>query len=99
MTIDYQIQTTASDGKFSPRECVKMAKENGVESIAITDHDTVGGIEEALKAGRELGVEVITGIELSCEYEKWGIHILGFGIDYRYQYLLQILGDFKQARE
>ncbi len=99
MVIDYQIQTTASDGKFSPRECVKMAKENDVLSIAITDHDTVGGINEALEAGKELGMEVIPGIELSCEYEKWGIHILGFGIDCSHQRLLQILGDFKRARE
>lgn len=79
--IDYQIQTTASDGKFSPRECVKMAKENRLTSIAITDHDTVGGILEALEAGREFGIEVISGIELSCSYRGRMIHILGFGID------------------
>lgn len=79
--IDYQIQTTASDGKFSPRECVKMARDNGLISIAITDHDTVGGIPEALEAGKEFGIEVIPGIEFSCSYLGKMIHILGFGIN------------------
>lgn len=76
---DLQIQTTASDGKHSPRECVKMAQENGVLTIAITDHDTVAGVQEAVLAGRELGVKVIPGIEMSIQ--EHGMHLLGLGID------------------
>lgn len=97
--IDYQIQTTASDGKFSPRECVKMAKANGLISIAITDHDTVGGVPEALEAGREFGLEVITGIELSCNYQEKMIHVLGFGIDLEADSLGLVMSAAKTHRE
>ncbi|MDP3727139.1 MAG: PHP domain-containing protein [bacterium] len=77
--IDFQIQTTASDGKHAPAECVRMAKANGVRTIAITDHDTVGGVAEAMAAGAELGVRVIPGIEISIQ--EHGMHLLGLGID------------------
>lgn len=97
--IDYQIQTTASDGKFTPRACVKMAEENNLASIAITDHDTVGGIEEALAAGEKFDIEVIPGIELSCGYQDRMIHILGFGIDYQSPDLLERLEEAKEYRE
>ena len=76
---DLQIQTTASDGKHSPRQCVEMAKANGVSIIAITDHDTVGGVPEAVAAGQELGIRVIPGIEISIQ--EHGMHLLGLGID------------------
>ena len=99
MKIDYQVHTTASDGKFSPKECVAMAKKNGIESIAITDHDTVGGIEEAVLAGQEFGVEIISGIEMSCEKGDWGIHMLGFGIDPQNALLQVQLGEFRLGRE
>lgn len=77
--LDLQIQTTASDGKHAPAECVRMAKANGVHAIAITDHDTVAGVAEAVSAGEELGVRVIPGIELSIQ--EHGMHLLGLGID------------------
>lgn len=77
--LDLQIQTTASDGKHTPAECVRMAKENGVRTIAITDHDTVAGVAEALRAGEETGVRVIPGIEMSVQ--DHGMHLLGLGID------------------
>lgn len=69
----------ASDGKHTPAECVRMAKENGVHVIAITDHDTVAGVAEALRAGEETGVRVIPGIEISAQ--DHGVHLLGLGID------------------
>lgn len=77
--IDLQIQTTASDGKHAPAECVAMAHANGVHTIAITDHDTVAGVAEALAAGHELGVRVIPGIEISIQ--EHGMHLLGLGVD------------------
>lgn len=79
-TIDLQIQTTASDGKHSPRECVKMAAGQGLRVVAITDHDTVDGVPDALLAAGELGIRVIPGIEISAE--ERGVHILGYGISY-----------------
>lgn len=92
--IDLQIQTTASDGKHSPAECVRMAKQNGVHAIAITDHDTVAGVAEAVAAGDELGVRVIPGIEISIQ--EHGMHLLGLGIDTQNQPLLNTL---QQAAE
>lgn len=89
--IDLQIQTTASDGKHTPAECVRMAKENGVHTIAITDHDTVAGVPEALRAGKELGVRVIPGIEISIQ--EHGMHLLGLGIDIENQALAVALAE------
>lgn len=95
-TFDLQIQSTASDGKHSPRDLVKMAKEIGLQTIAITDHDTVGGVSEAFMAGGEFGVRVIPGIEMSVE--EHNAHILGYGIDYKNFRLLAELERFKQGR-
>lgn len=92
--IDLQIQTTASDGRHSPRECVRMAKDNGVMTMAITDHDTVAGVAEAVAAGKELDVRVIPGIEISIQ--EHGMHLLGLGINITNPTLLVAL---KQAAE
>lgn len=67
MTIDLHAHTTASDGTFSPTELVKHAAEVGLDAIAITDHDTYSGVAEAMEAGKQYGVEVIPGCELSLE--------------------------------
>jgi predicted metal-dependent phosphoesterase TrpH len=77
--IDFHLHTYYSDGTMSPEELVIFAKESGVDTIAITDHDGMGGLAEGIDAGRRLGVHVIPGIELSTEDEE-GIymHILGY---------------------
>ena len=80
-TIDLQIQSKASDGVHPPRELIRMAKERSIETVSLTDHDTVAGVSEALQAGEEFGVRVIPGIEISVEDK--GVHILGYGIDYQ----------------
>lgn len=67
MTIDLHTHSTASDGTLSPTELVKHAKEVGLDAIALTDHDTFKGLAEAQAAGKEFGVEVIRGCELSLE--------------------------------
>ena len=95
-TIDLQIQTTASDGKHSPRECVQMAGEQKLQVVAITDHDTVDGIIEALEAGTEFNVRVIPGIEISVEDHD--THILGFGIDHRNSQLRAYCEGAKKSR-
>ena len=92
--IDLQVQTTASDGKHAPAECVAMAKENGVHTIAVTDHDTVAGVAEAVAEGERLGVRVIPGIEISIQ--EHGMHLLGLGIDVKNPPLLDAL---RQAAE
>lgn len=94
--IDLQIQSTASDGKHTPKDIVGMALERKLSVIAITDHDTVGGVTEALDAARISRVRIIPGIEMSAE--EHGLHILGFGIDYTNADLLAKLEEFKQGR-
>lgn len=73
-----------------------MAAEQGLRVIAITDHDTVGGVEEALKAGEEFKIRVIPGIEISVE--EHGAHILGFGIDHNDPKLLEYCEEARRRR-
>ncbi|NOQ63264.1 MAG: PHP domain-containing protein [Methyloprofundus sp.] len=70
-----------SDGELSPTQLVLRAKEHGVNTLALTDHDTVAGLAEAQLAATEQDINLITGIELSCEWSKKPFHILGLNID------------------
>lgn len=79
--IDLHIHTTASDGSASPTEAVSLAASLGLSAIAITDHDTVAGIREAVAAGRRLGVDVISGLEISADYRNTRVHILGLFVE------------------
>ena len=85
MAVDLHIHTAASsDGEFTPREIVELARANQLEAIALTDHDTVNGLEEGLYWGEQSGLEVIPGCEIaSSHHGKW-VHILGYFIDYRH---------------
>ena len=75
---DFHMHTIESDGDYTPTEIVIIAKESNVDIISITDHKTVSGVEEAIKAGEWLGVKVIPGIELSTRYNGKKVHILGY---------------------
>jgi len=77
--IDLHVHTAASDSTFSPSETVEIAKNSDVAAIAITDHDNMSGVEEALEAGKKLGVEVIRGVEISTKLGT-AVHILGYFI-------------------
>lgn len=79
--IDLHVHSKMSDGTLTPTEVVKLAYEKGLSAIALTDHDTVDGVEEAINAGKEYGVEVIPGVELSAEYKGSDLHILGLKVD------------------
>ena len=79
---DLHIHTTASDGTFSPRRVVQEAAKKGIHAIAITDHDTVQGIPEAIKAGKDMNVEIIPGVELAVDERGSEVHILGLFIDW-----------------
>lgn len=78
--IDLHTHSTASDGSLSPKELVRHAKEKGLAAIALTDHDTLAGVKEALAEGKIIGVEVIPGVEISVNY-KPEMHILGYFFD------------------
>lgn len=80
---DLHTHTKASDGTCEPAENVRLAKEAGLAAVAITDHDTVAGIPEALEAAAELGVEVIPGVEVSSVARGQDIHVLGYFIPYQ----------------
>jgi len=81
-TIDLHCHTTASDGRHSPTELVQMAAELGLRAIAVCDHDSTEGLDEALAAGRAAGVEVIPSVELSCDVDQGELHMLGYFPDY-----------------
>lgn len=78
MRIDLHVHSTASDGTLSPSEVVREAHARGLCAIALTDHDTMDGVAEALQAGMRLGVEVIPGVELNTESTAGEVHVLGY---------------------
>jgi len=98
MPADLHVHTNASDGTETPQKVVQLAKKAGLEAIAITDHDTLDGLFEALRAGREATVEVIPGVELSTEYNDLDLHILGYFIDFNHQVFLQHLVVLREKR-
>ena len=75
---DLHTHTTASDGQYTPTELVRQAKQHGIQVLAVTDHDTIAGVDEAQRAGDALGLRVIRGVELSAK-EHHNFHILGYG--------------------
>ena len=79
--VDLHVHSNKSDGSLSPSDLVLEAKKKGLKAFALTDHDTVDGIDEAMAASEGSGVTVIPGIELSTEYEGKDIHIVGLLID------------------
>ncbi len=76
--LELHSHTTCSDGSLSPAELVKFAAEKGVRALAITDHDTMAGWEEAIATATPLNLEIVPGLELSTVYNGRSMHILGF---------------------
>ena len=96
--IDLHIHTNGSDGTCRPEEVVRLAREAGLRAIAVTDHDSLLGCEAAQAAGREFGVEVVPGIEISTKFRR-SVHILGYYIDPRSPALAPVLSWEVQDRE
>jgi len=101
ISAEFHCHTTASDGRFTPSQVVELAKEQNVKLLAITDHDTTEGVDEALSKGKELSLTVIPGIELSCNHNGESIHILGYFKDdsYKNKELIDFLHNLKVNRE
>ncbi len=101
MEADLHIHTTVSDGCLSPAEAVRLARDINLQALSITDHDTMGGIPEALDEGKKLNIKVIPGVEMSTEYRHKEIHILGYYVDSgneNFQTLLELLRKSRQKR-
>jgi len=97
--IDLQTHTTASDGKLAPTELVKLAIKNKLSAIAITDHDSVNGIDEALKAAKGM-IEIVPGVEISCDDPGYvDTHILGLFINHKNKTLNSLLKKAQAYRE
>ncbi|PVE19201.1 hypothetical protein DDA93_05170 [Arthrobacter sp. Bz4] len=81
MRIDLHTHSLLSDGSDTPTELVERAATAGLDVVALTDHDTVAGWDEAIAAGRRLGVTVVRGTEFSTTNEGRGQHLLGYNFD------------------
>ncbi len=100
--IDLHVHTKYSDGNFTPKEIIEYSKKIDVVAVGITDHDTTDGVEEAVIEAEKLGIEVIAGVEISCDFKdsvEEEIHILGYFIDYKDEVLQQKLKIFREARK
>lgn len=95
--IDLHTHTTCSDGSMTPDELVLHAKNSGLSAVAVSDHDTCDGVEDAVKAGEKYGIEVIPAIELSAKSDT-ETHILGYFIDPQAPALKSAVDYIRQVR-
>ncbi|RZS92784.1 PHP domain-containing protein [Cuneatibacter caecimuris] len=96
--IDLHVHSNASDGTETPAGVVELAAKAGLIAIALTDHDTVQGVEEALENSKSKDILTIPGVELSAVYQNRDIHILGYSIDYKNPGFLSVLDRYQEAR-
>ena len=95
---DLHCHSTASDGALSPTELVQRAHQQGVTSLALTDHDTTAGLMEAKMCAAATGIKLITGIELSTNWADKCFHIVGLGIDPTYAPLVEATNNLQGTR-
>lgn len=97
--VDLHVHSTKSDGSFTPGELVEYGIKKGLSALALTDHDTTEGLEEAFEAAEGKDIEIIPGIEFSTEYQGKDIHILGLYIEHKKEEFRKYLKDFQESRE
>ena len=97
--IDLHVHTTASDGQFSPSQIIQMAVDKGLSRIAITDHDTAAGLEEAKAAAQELKINFVAGTELNISFPTGEFHLLGLGFTNISPSLNEIFEDLVKSRQ
>ncbi len=98
LRVDLHTHSTASDGELTPAELVRLALERGLGTIALTDHDSVAGIDAAQHAARGTPLQVIPGVELSADVEKGEVHVLGYFIDWHDAGFESMLVKFRDGR-
>lgn len=97
--IDLHTHSTESDGTLTPQDLMKLASSTGLSAIALTDHDTIGGLAKAKPVAESLGIELVPGIELSTDYNGTEVHMLGLYIDDTNPDFLSKLQEFIQSRD
>lgn len=95
---DLHLHTNKSDGLLSPEQLVRQARKCELKAIAITDHDTIEGLQEGLDAGKRYKMEVVPGIEFNTNIDRGELHILGYFFDYTDMKLLKLIDKIKNAR-
>jgi len=98
LRVDLHTHSTASDGELTPAELVHLALERGLTTLALTDHDSVAGIDAAREAARGTPLQVIPGVELSADVSQGEVHVLGYLIDWHAADLLAMLVKFREGR-
>ena len=96
--IDLHMHSTASDGSLTPSEVARKCKEIGLEAAALTDHDTIDGIEEFMRTGAEIGLDVIRGMETSVSVDACDVHLVCLFYDPDNSVLQSELVDMKNSR-
>ena len=96
--IDLHAHTTASDGSLSPTELVQKAAQMGLAALAVTDHDTIGGLAEALSAAAAIGLDLVPGVELAVEDDGGRFHLLGYLFDPGNDALRETLVQIRESR-
>jgi len=99
MRIDLHTHSTASDGTQPPAEVVRSAAQAGLDVLALTDHDTTAGWDEAASAATHLGIALVRGIEISCQHQGISIHLLGYLQNPAAPDLLVELGRSRESRQ
>jgi 3',5'-nucleoside bisphosphate phosphatase len=99
MRVDLHVHSNNSDGAFPPDEVARIAREAGLDGIALTDHDSTAGCEVARAAGEGIGLRVIPGSEISAVYQGGSVHILGYFLDTAHPRLVSELGAIRDDRE
>lgn len=99
--IDLHTHSTASDGIYSPSDLLQRAKDIGLRVLALTDHDTTGGLDEAIRAANALDIDLVPGIEINTDVGGGEVHVLGYYPEYnrpQFQAILTVLRDARERR-
>lgn len=96
---DFHTHSTASDGLLSPKELVRLASKEGVSALALTDHDTLSGIEEGIEEAAKCGITLIPGIELDIVWQPGEFHLLGLGLKSASPSMKDIIASSRRSRE
>ena len=97
--VDLHSHTTASDGTLAPRELVRLAARHGVRVLAVTDHDSTGGLAEAMDEAKSLPpLEIVPGLEINCDLPGAEVHVLGYCRDWEAAWFQEFLGTQREER-